>query len=221
MCPRAIMENARIAQVFDEIGDLLELKGDNPFRVRSYRNAAQAVRGLSQRIEDMAAEGEDLKSIPDVGESIAKKIGEILDTGSCRKLETLHKQIPDGLPDLMKIPDLGPRKAKEIYDELGVSSIADLKEACEDHRIRDLEGFGEKTQKKILKGIETVGATSGRILLKEPSEFTESVKRHLKELESVDRWEVAGSLRRGKETVGDIDILISASDRDQAGEDVL
>src|SRR6056297_1864780 len=118
------MENTRIAEVFDEIGDLLELKGDNPFRVRSYRNATQTVRGLSQRIEDMAEEGEDLKSIPDIGESIAKKIAEILDTGSCRKLKTLHKQIPDGLPDLMNIPGLGPRKAKEIYDELGVSSIA-------------------------------------------------------------------------------------------------
>jgi DNA polymerase (family X) len=190
-----IMENVRIAEVLDEIADLLELKRDNPFRVRSYRNAAQAVRGFTQRIEDMAEEGEDLKSIPDIGESIAKKIVEILDTGSCRKLKMLHKQIPTGLPDLMKIPGLGPRKVKEMYDELDISSIAELKEACENKRIRDLEGFGEKTEKKILQGIETVGATSGRILLKEASEFAESIVRYLKDLNRLiaGRWQAASA----------------------------
>jgi DNA polymerase (family X) len=215
------MENVRIAEILEEIADLLELKRDNPFRVRSYRNAAQAVRGFTQRIEDMAEEGEDLKSIPEIGESIAKKIVEILDTGSCRKLKMLHKQIPTGLPDLMKIPGLGPRKVKEMYDELDISSIAELKEACENKRIRDLEGFGEKTEKKILQGIETVGATSGRILLKEASEFAESIVRYLKDLESIDRWEVAGSFRRRKETIGDLDILVSAIDREQAGKEIL
>jgi len=214
------MENTRIAEIFDEIGDLLELKGDNPFRVRSYRNAAQSIHGLSKRIEDMLAEGEDLESIPDIGESIAKKIKEIIDSGTCKKLKELHNQLPDGLREMMQIPYLGPRKVKAIYDELGVSSMAELKKACQEERVRELDGFGKKTEEKILRGIETVGAAAGRVLLKEAAEYVESIARYLDGLGSLKRWEVAGSFRRRKETVGDLDILIQAAEREKASEEI-
>jgi len=215
------MENAQIADIFEEIADLLELRDENPFRVRSYRSAARTVRGLSDRLQDLVEAGRDLSDLSSIGDSTAGKIIEILETGTCKRVEDLRKKVPAGLPGIMRIPGVGPRKAVLVHDALSVNSLGDLKKACEEHRVRELEGFGEKTERKILKGIGTVASTAGRILYKEAAEHLSSLKEHLDSLPQLDRWEVAGSFRRGKETIGDLDILVHAGDRKEATEAIL
>ncbi len=209
------MENAQIADIFDEIGDLLELQEANPFRVRSYRNAAQSIRNQSNRLEDMAKDGEDLSKIPEVGKSISGKIHEILKRGTCRKLEELHNKIPEGLTEMMNVPTLGPRKVMQLYQELYVESLDDLKKACENHEVSGLEGMGRKTEEKILRGISTLQSTEGRILYSEAADYLESLSRYLEKISGIEQWQVAGSFRRGKETVGDLDILVQAGNREK------
>ncbi|MFW6107372.1 MAG: DNA polymerase/3'-5' exonuclease PolX [bacterium] len=215
------MENAQIAQIFDEIADLLELQEANPFRVRSYRNAARTVRDLSDRLADMAEEGKDLSKLPNIGQRTGEKIREILERGTCSRLEELLEEVPEELTDLMKVPQLGPRKAKLLYDTLEVESLDDLRKACEDHRVRDVEGMGAKTEENILEGIRTLEATSGRILYREAADHVESLGRHLDGLDALRRWEAAGSFRRRKETIGDLDVLVQAADRNKATDQIL
>ncbi len=215
------MENAQIAEVFEEIADLLELQEGNQFRIRSYRNAARIVRDLSRRLEDMVEDGEDLTDLPNIGRGTAEKIAEILKTGTCERVEDLRQQVPSGLTQLMRVPDLGPRKSMSLYQELGIQDLEGLREACQEGKVRELEGFGEKTEQNILKGIKTLEATAGRILLREAIGHVEALGRHLDGIEAVERWEVAGSFRRRKETVGDLDILVQASDREQATDNIL
>ena len=215
------MENAKIADILDEIADLLDLEEANAFRVRSYRNAAQTVRGLPERVEEKVAAGEHLSDLPNIGRSIGKKLHEIVDTGTCKRLEELREEIPEGVTRLMDVPDLGPRSAMRLHRELGIESLDALRQACEDHRVCELDGFGEKTESKILDGIDLLQQTAGRILYQEADEHLSRLGEHLDGLDSVKRWEVAGSFRRAKETVGDLDILIHAKDRAQAAEDIL
>lgn len=215
------MENARIAEVFEEMGDLLELKDGNAFKIRSYRSAAQTIRGLSERLADRAKAGDDLTDIPNIGKSLADKIHEILETGTCSKVEKLRDDFPVGLPELMNVPGLGPRKVKLLYEALDITSLADLRKACKEHKVAELEGMGEKTEENILKGLDTVEATEGRLLLKETAEFVETLSRALDHIDEVKRWEVAGSFRRRKETIGDLDILIEAGDREKARDDIV
>jgi DNA polymerase (family 10) len=215
------MENTQIADVFDEIADMLDLQGDNPFRIRSYRSAAQTIRGLSGRLEEMAAEGKRLSDIPHVGEAISRKILEILATGTCKRREELRRQMPPGLIDMLKIPGLGPRKAMQLHKALQISSIAELEQACRRHRVRDLEGMGDKTEQKILDGIRTVRSVADRISIRDASEQLASLAAHLGRVRTIARWEVAGSFRRGRETIGDLDLLIEASDRGAAADGIL
>ncbi|MBN1557323.1 MAG: DNA polymerase/3'-5' exonuclease PolX [Lentisphaerae bacterium] len=215
------MENARIADLLDEIGDLLELKDENPFRIRAYRSAAQSVRNQADRLEDLAAQGQDLSRLPDIGEATSKKIHEMLETGTCQRLETLREEVPAGLPELLRVPALGPRKAMQLYRELGVDSLDALRRACEAGRVRELDGMGEKTEAKILQGIRTVRRTEGRVLYQDAADQLDALGAYLDGLRSIDRWDVAGSYRRGRETVGDLDILIHASDRRRAADGIL
>jgi DNA polymerase (family 10) len=215
------VENAQIASIFEEIADLLELKGGNEFRVRSYRNAARTVRDLSRRVEDLVEEGEKLSDLPNIGKGTAEKIDEILHRGTCRRLEELRKEVPPQLTELMKIPQLGPRKAMELHKELDIGSVEDLKKACEEHRVRDLEGMGAKTEENILKGIRTLETTKGRHLYSTAAEYVETVGRHLDAIPAIQAWEVAGSFRRRKETIGDLDILIRTRDRAETTEKLL
>ncbi len=215
------MENAQIASIFEEIADLLELKGGNEFRVRSYRNAARTVRDLSRRVEDLAEEGENLSDLPNIGKSTAEKIDEILHRGTCKRLEELRDEVPAALVELMKIPQLGPRKAMELHKELSVESVDDLKKACEEHRVRELPGMGEKTEENILKGIRTLETTKGRHLYSTAAEYVETVSRVLDRIPSIQAWEVAGSFRRRKETIGDLDILIRTRNREETTERLL
>ena len=214
------MENARIAEIFSEIADLLELKGGNEFRVRSYRNAARTVSELPQRLADLVAEEEDLTGLPNIGKSTADKIREIVERGTCKRLEDLRAEIPEGLTELLQVPQLGPRKASQLYRELEIQSLGDLRQAAEDKKIRDLEGMGAKTEEKILEGIETLASSTGRILYHTAAQYAESLGKLLDGMDAVKQWEVAGSLRRGKETVGDLDILVQADDRKRVAESV-
>jgi DNA polymerase (family 10) len=215
------MENAQIADIFEEIADLLELQEENQFRVRSYRNAAQAIRNQSGRLEDMVEQGGDVSKIPNIGKSIADKVHEILEKGTCKRLEDLRKQVPEGLTNLMDVPELGPRKAMQLYKELNVESLDQLKKACEQHKVRDLEGMGQKTEEKILHGIGTLQSTAGRILYHEACDYLQSLGRHLNRISGIKQWEAAGSFRRRKETVGDLDILVQADNREEVRDAIL
>lgn len=215
------MENAQIAKLFDEMADLVELRRGNRFRARSYRRAAQTIRNRSERIEDLAAQKEDLTAIPDIGEGSSEKIHEILERGTCKRLEDLRAELPTGLVDMMRIPGVGPRKAMQLHEDLDIASVAELKQACKKHAVRDLDGFGEKTEKKILKGIGTVKKTEGRMLFSEAEAHLASLGACLDGITTISEWEVAGSFRRGKETIGDLDILVRAADRKKAADSIL
>ncbi|MFW6154249.1 MAG: DNA polymerase/3'-5' exonuclease PolX [Planctomycetota bacterium] len=214
------MENAQIADIFDEIADLIDLTGGNAFRVRSYHNAARTVRGLSPRLADLVDAGEDLTQLPNIGESTANKIREILDTGTCKRLEELREQVPEGLADLMHVPGLGPRKAMQLNKSLGVATLDDLRTAAKEHKVRQVEHFGAKSEEKILQGIKTATSAAGRMLYHDAADHVKALARQLDDADAVGRWVVAGSFRRCKETIGDLDILVQASDRDAAAEQI-
>ena len=215
------MENAPIAAVFDDIADILEIQGENAFRIRSYRNAARTIRDLPDRLADLVAQGKDPTDLPGIGAHLAEKIHEILATGTCATLKELQKQLPAHLTDLLRVKGLGPKKAKVLYEKLGVAGLEDLKAAAEGGKIRRLGGMGEKTEQNILKGLVTLESEAGRISLKEALDEAASLGRHLDAIDAVRRWEVAGSFRRRRETIGDLDVLVHAKDRAAAAEAIL
>jgi DNA polymerase (family 10) len=201
------MENRTIADVFTEIADILEIQGENPFRVRSYRNAARTIADMSQSVEALFRAGENLEEIPGIGKSISEKIRELLTTGKSHSLEELRSQIPRGLTELLKLEGLGPKKVKVLYDELNVDSIDRLEKSAQAGRLRDLAGMGIKTEEKILKSIEHYRAGMGRFKLSVGFQYAEALLRHLKGVPGVKRLDPAGSFRRRRETIGDLDIL--------------
>lgn len=215
------MENAQIADILDEIADLLELTEGDVFRIRSYRGAARTVRDLPRRLEDMVHDEVDLSKLPHIGKSTSEKIEEMLSRGTCQRLIELRKKIPHGLTTLMKIPQLGPRRARLLYDKLHIQSIEELREACEKHRVREISSMGAKTEENILKGLSTVQASSGRMSLKAATDHVQALGRHLDKAKAVQHWEVAGSFRRRAETIGDLDVLVQAEDREAGTRAIL
>jgi len=197
------MINKKVSDIFYEIADLLELKGVN-FKPRAYRKAARNIDSLKDDLSDYYEEG-NIRDIEGVGKAMEGKIKEIIETGSLEYLEDLREEMPVGLVEVMKVPDIGPKKAKKLYDEIGVKDLDSLKEKAEAGEIKDIKGFGEKTEKKIIRGIDMLEKISGRHLLNEVIPISEEVIEHLKP--HADKIERAGSLRRWKETIGDIDIL--------------
>jgi DNA polymerase (family 10) len=210
------MRNAEIATVLYEIADLLELKGENRFKLRAYRNAARSIEELDRDIEDVLDQGE-LEDIPGVGEAIAKKVEELIRSGRLRYLEELKEEFPAGLIRVMQVQDVGPKTAARLYRELGVKDLRTLKEAVEAHRLLGLKGFGEKTEENILKGIGMLEASKGRSLLGDALPKAEGIRDHLHR-EGFGNAEIAGSLRRMKETIGDIDVLVGTEDGEAAIE---
>ncbi len=201
------MENKAISDFFTEIADILEIQGENPFRIRSYRNAARTIEDMSQSLEALVRAGENLEEIPDIGKSINEKIREILSTGKCQALEELRSHVPQGLTELLKLEGLGPKKVKVLYDELNVDSVDRLEKAAQAGRLRNLPGMGLKTEEKILKSIEHYRAGMGRFKLSVGFQYAEALLRHLKGVPGVRRLDPAGSFRRRRETIGDLDIL--------------
>lgn len=215
------MENSAIAGIFDEIADLLDLQDGNQFRIRSYRSAARTVRDLSPRLEDLVEQDQDLTEIPNIGDSTADKIHEIIDTGTCERLEELKKKVPEGLTRVMDVPQLGPKKAMQLHEALGIEDLDDLREASENQEVRDVEGMGAKTEENILEGLRLLEQTADRVLYKDAQDHVTALSRHLDGLDAVRRWEVAGSFRRRKATIGDLDVLIETKDRDAATDKIL
>lgn len=202
------MKNEEVANLLYEIADILEIQ-DVKFKPQAYRKAAQNIESLGESIEDVHKKGE-LREISGVGEAIAKKIGEFLDTGRLKYIEDLKKEVPEGLITMLGIPGLGPKKVSLLFNELGISSVEELKKACENHKLEGIKGLGAKTEENILHGIELLESAKGRYLLNQALRDGEALKAHLKALKSVKNIELAGSLRRMKETVGDIDILVTS-----------
>ncbi|MFQ5854101.1 MAG: DNA polymerase/3'-5' exonuclease PolX [Anaerolineae bacterium] len=214
------MTNQEIAQIFYELADMLEVKGENRFRVQAFRKAADQIAGHVRSMADVAAEGK-LQEIPGIGEAIAQKIVEILETGQLTQHRRLREEIPVGVTALLAIPDVGPKTAKLIWESLGVETIDQVEEAAREGRLRQLKGLGPKTEQNILKGIERLRARQAeptRILLGDALPVAERLLAGLDECPAVQRADAAGSLRRLKPTVGDIDLL-AASDDPQAVTD--
>lgn len=214
------MENAEIASTLDEIADLLTIQEANQFRIRSYRDAARTVRDASERMADLVAEDQDLSDFPNIGESMAGKIHELVEKGTCRRLQQLREKSPEQLTDLLRIPGLGPKTARQLHRELGIKSIDDLRRAGEEQRLRNLDGLGAKTEKRLLEGIDNLEKHADRIRLKEAGEYMTTLARHLDAINEIDNWQVAGSFRRRMETVGDLDIVIQASNRERVAKEL-
>ncbi|MDH6108219.1 DNA polymerase (family 10) [Kitasatospora sp. MAP12-15] len=202
--------NDEVEALLHEYSDLILLTGGDAFRARSYEKAARAVGGYHEDLARLDAKG--LLEIPNVGKSIAEKITEQLTTGRIGALEQLRAKVPDGLREIMAIPTVGPKKAALIHRELGVSTVAELVEAASSDRLNDLRGLGERTAENILHGIEQLRQNSGRTLLNAATELAESLVGELSRVRGCVRCGYAGSLRRMRETVGDLDILAAAED---------
>jgi DNA polymerase (family 10) len=203
------IHNADIADIFNEVADLLDIQGANQFRIRAYRSAARTVQDLPRSAADMVEEGEDLSRLPGIGKDLAGKIETIVRTGTLPLLKELGGETPQELSALMDVAGLGPKRIKKLYRELGVKSIGDLEKAARAHGLRGLEGFGEKTEQNVLKDIARLRRRSGRIKIHVADEIAKAYAEYLKRDKSVKELTVAGSYRRRKETVGDLDILAS------------
>jgi len=201
------VENKSIADLLTEIADILDIQGENPFRVRSYRNAARTIADMGQSVRAMVRAGEDLEQIPGIGKSLQEKIEEIVSTGKCGFLEELRAKVPPALTELLKLEGLGPKKVKLLYDELGVDSVDRLEKSAQAGKLRDLPGMGLKTEEKVLKSIEQYRAGMGRFKLSVGFTYAQALLEYLKGIPGLKRLDPAGSFRRHRETIGDLDLL--------------
>jgi len=205
------IHNADIAAIFEEIADLLEIQDANPFRVRAYRNAARTIGEYGREVAEILAGGGKLPKLPGIGADLAAKIEEIATTGRSRFLEELRAQLPATITQLLSIPGLGPKRVKMLYDSLQVETLDQLAKAAEAGRIRELPGFGEKTERAILEAIRAHASQSRRYSIAVATQYAQSLVAHLRKGPGVRQAVVAGSFRRAKETVGDLDILVTAA----------
>ena len=205
------MTNADVARVFSEIADLLEIKGEDPFRVNSYRRVARTIDDLATDINDVAARDE-LGNLAGVGKASALKIQQLLDTGRLALRDELTADVPESLLGLLAIPTVGPKKVAVLWKECGVTSVDDLKAAIQAGKLADLKGFGAKSIEQIQHGIDFLERSAGRTRLGDAWEVADRVCAALREMKGVQRVEFAGSLRRGRETIGDLDLLCLAKD---------
>ena len=204
------VHNTDIADIFKEIADFLEIEGANPFRVRAYRNASRTVSGLGSELKDMVAAGEDLTKLPGIGKELAAKICEILETGTAKALIKLQQRIPETVIEMLKLPNLGPKRVRVLYRDLKIKNLKQLSLAARKGRIRALEGFGEKTETAIAEAIEARAQKEKRYKIAAVKPTVDSLIDFLKKVSGVIDVVAAGSYRRSRETVGDLDILITA-----------
>jgi DNA polymerase (family 10) len=204
------VHNEDIAAVFDEIADLLEIEGDNPFRIRAYRNGARTLRELGRDIGSFVEGGGDITQLPGIGKDLAAKIHEFMETGHCQALQKLRKQLPADLPELLKLPGLGPKRVHALFHELDIHTAEQLERAARDGLIQTLPGFGAKTEARILEALQAHVDTQRRFKLAVAGRYAESLVAYLKTAPGVKQVQVAGSYRRARETIGDLDILVTA-----------
>ncbi len=206
------MENIDYARVFQEIADLLEIQGANPFRIRAYRNAARTIETLSQPLESLLADEEaQLDDLPGIGKDLAGKIRELYETGELESLNELRLEVPASLIQIMHIPGLGPKRARQLWEGLEITTLEELEEAAKGGALEQLPGFGPTLQGRILKGIADLKARAGRFKLSDADIYVGPLLGYLRKAKGIADLEVAGSYRRRVETVGDIDILATAS----------
>lgn len=206
----ASMENKDLAHIFTEIADLLEIQEGNPFRIRSFRRAAQIIENLSfNAVEAVQSDPEKLNAISGIGEGTIKKIQEVAETGDCQEHRKLREKMPAGLLNLLDVQNLGPKKIALFWKELHITSVDELEAAAQKHKLRELPGMGEKSESKIIKAIDDYRRSHGRFRLDDGTEISQSLVDYLNSKVDVNRIAAAGSVRRGKETIGDIDILVS------------
>ncbi len=201
------MDNLDIARELDTLADLLEIQGANPFRIRAYRNAVNTVRSSSRSLADMVEAGEDLTELPDIGEKVADHIVELLRRGTIDRMEEVTREFPRSLAELVRLEGLGPKKVRKVFEELGVSTVDELADALDAGRVETLEGFGKKSAEKLRAAIEDHRKHTGRFQIHEAEKLVAGVLEHMADAPGVGRFEVAGSLRRRKETIGDVDLL--------------
>lgn len=206
------MENAKIAERLEHLAALLEFQGANPFRLRAYRQGAEAIRAAATAVSAAVEAGEDLTAWAGIGESVAEKCYELVQTGGLQQIRDLEKEIPPTVLDLLRVPNLGPKKAAVLFRDLGIQNLEQLREACQAQRVRALKGFGAKTETLLLAGIEIAAQANVRWRINDADQLVQALREHLRACSVIQRLEFAGSYRRGKETVGDLDILAVASD---------
>jgi DNA polymerase (family 10) len=204
------IHNADIAAIFEEIAELLEIQGANPFRIRAYRNAAITIGEFGRDLPALIRNGKELPKIAGIGEDLSRKINEIATTGHCTLLDRLHNTLPTTITALLKIPGLGPKRVRALYEELHVQDVAALRSAAEQGQIQALPGFGPKTERRILQALHAQGTQERRIERALAGQYAEALAAELRHVDGVQQVDIAGSYRRCKETVGDIDILVTA-----------
>ena len=206
------MENRELARIFSDIADLLDIKGENRFRILSYRRAAETIADLPEEMAAVVAQGRDPAEFPGIGEAISKKILEALQTGKVTFLENLKQELPASLLQLLEVRGVGPKAVKAVYEKLGVTTLDQLQASAEADRLSQLPGFGKRSQEKILEAIRDLRSHSGRFKLSQALAAAEQLTAYLSQVPGIGQMVPAGSLRRWRETVGDLDILITCPD---------
>lgn len=205
------MDKTEVAAILEEIATLLEIQGENPFRAGAYSKGARAIAQIEGNLADLVKD-DNLDSIPGIGDTLKQKITTLVTTGRLRFYDDLKAKTPAGLLLLMRLPGIGPKKVKAMFDQLGIDDLDKLKAACENDRVAELKGFGKKTQDKILEGIAFLGQGQDRVRLDQALSIAEKVLEEMRNVPGVKRIELCGSVRRRRETIKDIDVLISADD---------
>lgn len=205
------MTNQAIARILARMADLLEIENDNPFKVRAYRRAAEQIEGLTENLASLVERG-DLESLPGIGKGLAAKITEMVTTGACAEYEALRVRVPEGLPELLSLPGLGPRRVAQLWKERGIASLVDLEAAAQAGTLRNLPGISERTEANLLAAIEQYRRRTARWPIGRALPYAESLVSQLLATGAFERIEIAGSLRRWRDTVGDIDLVAVARD---------
>ena len=203
------MQSADVAKILDEMGTLLEIRGENPFRCRAYHTAAQSVRSLEGDLAELVAAG-SLSEVPGLGETMIAKITQLVTTGRLPTFEELKQELPAGLQTLMRVPGIGPKKVQALYKTLGISSLEGLKQAADSGELAKMKGYGAKTISKIQEGIAFVESTGERILQSHAWRLALPLLKQLRETPGVVHAEIAGSLRRRADTIGDLDLVFAS-----------
>ena len=205
------LQNREIAGLFEEVANLLEIAGENPFRIRAYRNAARTLADMGEELSGLLKDGKDLSTLPGIGKDLAARIVEAMETGTLEALGELHERIPATVTDLLALPGLGPKKVKVLFDQLGVTTLDELKQAAVAGKVRELPGLGAKTEKQIIEAIERQANTEKRFLRAEVTPVAEALVALLRAVDPKARVTIGGSYRRAKETVGDLDLLADSA----------
>tara|TARA_B110000495_G_scaffold59139_1_gene50195 strand:+ start:26 stop:1807 length:1782 start_codon:yes stop_codon:yes gene_type:complete len=207
-----VMNNEKIAKHLSQLADLLEFTGANSFRLRAYRNGARIIKELPDSIASMIEADQDLTTLDGIGKGVAEKCQELVNSGGLKQLDEILESVPKTVLDLLNVPKLGPKKCAALFNELGIQSLDQLKAACEAQQVRLLSGFGAKTEEAILQGIAIAVLANERILWADADKIAQDLEAHMSSCSAIRQTKFAGSYRRGKETVGDLDLLVDSDD---------